>query len=72
MHTQEHQITMDSHHNNHDSLVHLGYPLVAKGGGEGRFVCPSMFRDLCDYVYDWPFEHFREVVFLPLPVDVID
>lgn len=47
-----------------------GYPAVALmgQGGEGEgssmaireYVCPSMFRDLSDYVYGWPYAHFKE------------
>ena len=48
-----------------------GYPGVAKRGGEGQLLCPSMFRDMCDYVYDWPYDHFNEVVFLPGFADVV-
>lgn len=41
-----------------------GYPLVAFDGELGDFVCPSMFRDLSDYVFGWPFSHFGEDVFV--------
>ena len=27
-------------------------------------MCPSMFRDLADYVFKWPFSHFKERVSL--------
>ena len=37
-----------------------GYPGVAFKGVLGSFVCPSMFRDLSDYVWSFPFSHFKE------------
>jgi hypothetical protein len=37
-----------------------GYPTVSFSGALGDYVCPSMFRDMCDYVWKWPFTHFKE------------
>ena len=39
-----------------------GYPPIANNGREDlvEYVCPSMFRDMSDYVYQWPYEHFGE------------
>ena len=39
-----------------------GYEPVANNGRRdlAEFVCPSMFRDISDYVYQWPYEHFGE------------
>jgi hypothetical protein len=48
-----------------------GYPGVAKERGQGQLLCPSMFRDMADYVFDWPFEHFGENVILPQVEDII-
>ena len=39
-----------------------GYPTPAFSGALGDFLCPSMFRDLSDYVFKWPFSHFKEKV----------
>lgn len=39
-----------------------GYPTVDFQGKRGDYVCPSMFRDLSDYVVSWPFDHFHENV----------
>jgi hypothetical protein len=39
-----------------------GYPSVAFTGELGDYVCPTMFRDLSDYVYGWPYKHFGEDV----------
>jgi hypothetical protein len=38
----------------------LGYPTSAFSGPLAKFLCPSMFRDLADYVFKWPFSHFKE------------
>ena len=39
-----------------------GYPPVANDGRRdlANYVCPSMFRDMSDYVYSWPYAHFSE------------
>ena len=37
-----------------------GYPGVAFTGALESFVCPSMFRDLADFVWSFPFDHFKE------------
>lgn len=37
-----------------------GYPTEAFSGNLADFLCPSMFRDLSDYVFKWPFSHFGE------------
>jgi hypothetical protein len=39
-----------------------GYPTTAFSGALADYVCPSMFRDLADYVFQWPFSHFKEKV----------
>mmetsp|Transcript_48498 Transcript_48498/g.97573 ORF Transcript_48498/g.97573 Transcript_48498/m.97573 type:complete len:596 (+) Transcript_48498:53-1840(+) len=39
-----------------------GYPTPSFSGPLADFVCPSMFRDLSDYVWKWPFSHFKESV----------
>ena len=39
-----------------------GYPTMAFSGALADYVCPSMFRDLADYVFQWPFSHFKEKV----------
>jgi hypothetical protein len=39
-----------------------GYPTTAFSGALADYVCPSMFRDLADYVFKWPFSHFKEKV----------
>ena len=41
----------------------VGYSRVAFDGFIGELVCPSMFRDLTDYVINWPFAHFEEDVY---------
>lgn len=44
------------------SEKHGGYAPVANHERKdlADFVCPSMFRDLSDYVYQWPYAHFGE------------
>lgn len=39
-----------------------GYAPVANDGRHdlAEFICPSMFRDMSDYVYAWPYDHFGE------------
>ena len=44
-------------------VPNVGYPRVAFDGFIGELVCPSMFRDLTDYVLTWPFAHFEEDVY---------
>jgi hypothetical protein len=48
-----------------------GYPGVAKEGDQGLLLCPSMFRDMADYVFGWPFEHFGENIILPQVEDIL-
>ena len=35
---------------------------VAFDGALSDYLCPSLFRDLCDHVFAWPFVHFGERV----------
>ena len=39
-----------------------GYPTTAFHGALSDYLCPSMFRDLSDWVFKWPFSHFKEKV----------
>ncbi|CAH1783524.1 unnamed protein product [Owenia fusiformis] len=49
-----------------------GYPPVANSGLYGDYLCPTMFRDMSDYVFGWPFSHFHEVVNVPDLSEVLD
>ena len=39
-----------------------GYPPVANDGRKdiAKYICPSTFRDMADYVYAWPYDRFGE------------
>ena len=44
-----------------------GYPSVAVPEAFADYVCPSMFRDMSDYVFSWPYNHFSENVSIQSP-----
>ncbi|GMH76113.1 hypothetical protein TrST_g9453 [Triparma strigata] len=48
-----------------------GFPPVAFSSSPliASFVCASTFRDMCDYVYSWPFEHYSEKVWSERGID---
>lgn len=47
-----------------------GYAPPAFSGALSNFLCPSMFRDLADYVWKWPFSHFGENLVKPATADI--
>ncbi|CAH1777437.1 unnamed protein product [Owenia fusiformis] len=49
-----------------------GYPSIANSGLYRDYLCPTMFRDMADYVYAWPYRHFDEIINTPNVRKVLD
>ncbi|CAH1777421.1 unnamed protein product [Owenia fusiformis] len=49
-----------------------GYPPVANSRLYRDYLCPTMFRDMADYVYAWPYRHFDENINTPNVRKVLD